>query len=188
MSDVKTQVGWAARLRTGWQQMRSRRWASWLVDGALLVLVFWGVTAWQTRHLLPTDAREPAPPFALTAFDGTQHRLSDAQGTPALLYFFAPWCSVCHASIDNVQALREARAEDDLAIYILALDWQNRDEIADFLANHDLDVPVLLAPPEVGRAYRITAFPTYYVLDEQGRVAERSVGYSTELGLRLRTL
>ena len=34
----------------------------------------------------------------------------------------------------------------------------------------------------------ISAYPTYYVIDEQLAITAHSMGYSTELGLRMRTL
>ena len=35
--------------------------------------------------------------------------------------------------------------------------------------------------------YQIVGFPTYYVIDEAGNLASKSMGYSTELGMRVRT-
>ena len=40
---------------------------------------------------------------------------------------------------------------------------------------------------ETGAAWQVRAYPTYFVIDEDGAIASRSVGYSTYLGLKTRT-
>jgi hypothetical protein len=49
-------------------------------------------------------------------------------------------------------------------------------------------MPVLLGDDRTARDYRIRGFPTYYVLDPDGRVAARDFGLSTAPGLWWRTL
>ena len=104
-----------------------------------------------------------------------------------LLYFFAPWCKVCATSSANVNALRAARSESELAIYAIGLEWEDGADLARFAREHELRVPVLRGSAEIERAYHVDTFPTVYVLDEQGAVQDRVIGYTTELGLRLRT-
>ena len=70
---------------------------------------------------------------------------------------------------------------------IIALSWEDIDEVNAFVKQHELTLPVLLGTPDIAQAYQISAFPTYYILDQQGLVIDRSVGYSSEFGLRWRT-
>ena len=49
-------------------------------------------------------------------------------------------------------------------------------------------MPVLIGNAAVGSSYRIRGYPTYYVLDAQGRVARRAMGFSTVAGFWLRTI
>ena len=164
--------------------LRSRWYSSLLVDAAIIGLIFLAATAWQQRDLLATSVA--APQFSLASMDGITYQLGVAETPQTLVYFFAPWCNVCHASIDNVESIRQRRTAEDLAIYVVALDYQSRAEVEAFLDRHDLSVPVLLGNRAVQQAWQIGAYPTYYVLDADGHIAHRSVGYSTELGLHLR--
>jgi peroxiredoxin len=158
-------------------------WVKWLLEAILLVAVIWGISVWQTRDLLPT-VNVKAPSFELPALDGKIYRLTESQAQTTLIYFFAPWCKVCHFSIGNVEKLRQVRTAAELSIFLIALDWQNLDELKQFVAKHALTIPVLLGTSEVALQYRIKGIPTYYILDAEGNIKQRSMGYTTELELR----
>ena len=75
----------------------------------------------------------------------------------------------------------------NLRVVAVALDYQDEASVAAFVADQEIHVPILLGTSEVAAAFRINVFPTYYVLDEKGSVDSRSVGYSSEIGMKLRT-
>ncbi|MEE9464793.1 MAG: TlpA disulfide reductase family protein [Candidatus Neomarinimicrobiota bacterium] len=167
--------------------LRSRWWSSLLLDLAIIGVLFGAVGGWQVRHLLPANDALPAPGFALPGLDGRTYRLADNAGRPVVLYFFAPWCGVCNLSVHNLRQLRAARSEDELTIYLISTGHRSREEVAEFARRHALTLPVLLDRGGTARAYHVQATPTYYILDKQKRIKHRAVGYSTSLGLRLRT-
>lgn len=107
----------------------------------------------------------------------------DLKGTPVLIYFFAPWCPYCSASADNIVRLRRWRSEEELAIVVVALDWQERDQILEYANKHELNTPVVMGSPAIAADWKVHGFPTYYVLDGEHQVVRRDVGYSTQLGL-----
>lgn len=158
---------------------------SWAGQGALLLVIWFVITSWQQKDLL-ADA-VTAPDLRLVSLEGEVMGTGRREAEKTLVYFFAPWCSVCKFSIDNLEALRQRRSEQELAIYLVALSYQSRQEVVDFVAEHQLSVPVLLGNEQTMRDFNIQAFPTYYVLDEQLKVESKSVGYSSEIGLRQRT-
>ncbi len=80
---------------------------------------------------------------------------------PILIYFFAPWCPYCSASADNINRLRRLRSEERLAIIIVALDWQERDQILEYAYEHELNVPVIMGNSEIARDWKVQGFPTY---------------------------
>ncbi|MGA1599041.1 MAG: TlpA disulfide reductase family protein [bacterium] len=165
-------------LRTQWKRLAR--------DLVLLLVIWAGVSWWQTRDLLPSRAL--ALDWSLPQLSGEQKALSDHQGQRVLLYFFAPWCSVCALNIGNLDWLRQLRSEEALAIYAVALDYRDSGEIERYVERHDLDVPVLLGDSAMPSRYRIQAFPTVYVIDSSGFVDQTSVGYVPLLGLWWRSL
>lgn len=146
---------------------------------AVALVLLWAFMLWQQRHLIPTDQIAP-PAVELPTLSGDIAPLYQANQR-TLVYFFAPWCSICKISMPNLQAIQH-----EVAVVAVALDYQNVTEVEQFIAGMTLDVPVLLGNTEIRSAFNISAYPTYYLIDAQGRVEAQSLGYSTELGLRFR--
>ncbi len=84
--------------------------------------------------------------------------------------------------------LETAYQQGKLNAIAIALDYQSIAEVKQFTDSLDLTMPVLLGSKSTGQDYKISAYPTYYVIDEQLAITAHSMGYSTELGLRMRTL
>jgi peroxiredoxin len=161
---------------------RFRRIRSLALNVALFAAVFIGVTTWQSRNMLDTGG-ETAPGLRGTTLAGEFYDLANAGGRPALVYFFAPWCKVCAASAGNLERLRRWRDDSELEMVAVALSWDAVEEVRDYVERHGLDLPVVLGDAKVARDWQIYAFPSYYVLDSNHRIARRDVGYSSQLGL-----
>ena len=170
---------------TGKHSARVRKLRSVALNVAFFAAVFVAVSMFQSRNMLAAGG-EAAPDLLGITLDGEVYRLSEAEGRPVLVYFFAPWCKVCAASADNLVRLRRWRDDDELEILAVALDWQDADEVRDYAERHGLNVNVVLGDATVAGAWRVQAFPSYYVLDSRHRVLRRDIGYSTQLGLWLR--
>jgi len=76
----------------------------------------------------------------------------------------------------------------NIDVIAIALDYVNEQEIKDFSAQHQLTFPIALGNEELKKSFKIKGYPSYYVLNEQNTVVSRSIGYSSELGLYLRSL
>jgi len=159
----------------------------WLPEAILFIVLIGGIYVYQTRHMLNADA-EPAPPLDLVTLNGGPGRIQAGDARPTLVYFFAPWCHVCAASAHNIRNLQRIRGDEDLAVLMVALDWQDADEVRAYVEKHDLDVQVLLGDRDTAKDWGVSVFPTYYILDGNQRVVHRDFGYSTLAGLWLRTL
>ena len=161
--------------------MRAHYWGSLLFDALLIVAVFLLLHAWQTRGL-PDD--EFTPPLALPWLDDMRAESMLVPGQVGVVYFFAPWCFYCRHSIGNLDDMvasgRVAWART------VALDYTSLDEVREFIADTGVSLPVLLGGPATASEWQVRAFPTYFVIDANGRISSRSVGYSTSAGLLAR--
>ena len=157
------------------------------VEAAVIFGILTGIYAYQSRNLLPTDLQQ-APALSAPALTGEFYDLSEHAASTTLVYFFAPWCSVCAASSGNIDNLRRQRSDDDLNILLVALDWQTQAEVQEYVDRHEITVSVLLGDRKITSEWNIYAFPTYYILDDEQRVIRRDMGYSTLAGLWWRTI
>ncbi len=154
-----------------------------IIIGGLLA----GIYAYQSRNLLPTDLQQ-APALSGPTLAGGHYDIVDHPAARTLVYFFAPWCSICAASSGNIDNLRSLRSEYDLNILLVALEWQTQAEVQEYVNQHEIKVPVLLGDRKITTEWNIYAFPTYYILDNEQRVIRRDLGYSTLIGLWWRTI
>ena len=150
------------------------------------VAVFVAISTFQARNMLSTSSME-APALNGPLLRGGSYDIAAAGNRPVLVYFFAPWCKFCAVSSDNLTRLRRLRDEDSLEILTVALDWQDRDQVRNYVDRHELDLPVVLGDTQIAQDWRVYAFPTYYVLDSDRRIRRRDLGYSTQFGLWWRT-
>ncbi len=169
------------RLRAGWARLRSRWVLSLVFDVFLILAVFGAIHAWQTRDL-PVD--QAAPRTVLALLDGSGVESAVRPGEPGVVYFFAPWCFYCKTSIDNLDDLVDSGAVAwGTAV---ALDYESAAEVSEFVEETGISLPVLMGDGRTAADWSIRGFPTYYVIDAEGRIHSRSVGYSTKLGMRWR--
>ena len=170
-----------ARLLGAWKRFRSRFWPALLFDVVLICALFFAIHSWQTRYL-PID--EPAPETVLALLDGSGIRSAIRPGEAGIVYFFAPWCFYCRSSIGNLQNLvKDGRVSWGTAI---ALDYGGIDEVQAFIDETGVTFPVLMGNAQTAADWQIRGFPTYYVIDGQGEIHSRSVGYSTLAGMWFR--
>ena len=169
------------KIKSGWKALRGNFWGSLAVDVALLVSVFVLISLWQTRNL-PDD--EHTPPLELSWLDDMRADSIMVSGQTGVVYFFAPWCFYCRKSIDNLDELVKDGKLDWARV--VALDYESLDEVREFLNETGVDLPVLLGGPQTTKDWQIRGFPTYFVIDGDGKIVSRSVGYSTKIGLQAR--
>ena len=130
---------------------------------------------------------DAAPEFKLDALDGKPLSLATARGKVVLLNFWATWCGPCRAEIPDLIALQE-KYKDQLQIIGLTVDDDDASMVKHVVAEEHINYPVAMSSPEVRLQYGgISALPTLFVLDAQGRVVQKHEGlrdpalYETEI-------
>src|SRR5229473_1681531 len=130
---------------------------------------------------------DAAPEFKLDALDGKPLSLATARGKVVLLNFWATWCGPCRAEIPDLIALQQ-KYKDQLQIIGLTVDDDDESTIMQVVADEHINYPVAMASPEVRLQYGgISALPTSFVLDAEGRVVQKHEGlrnpalYETEI-------
>lgn len=166
-----------------WSRWRQKRWFRWTVDILFFTGIFALVMTFQTWDHV--DRGEPSPAFALSTLDGQTVDSESLRGKPTVLFFWAPWCGVCEADAHNIADLQEALG-DEINVISVALAYETVESVEEFVEENGVIGPVLMGNRGTSRDFEIDSFPTIYILDEKGHVANSIVGYTTELGLRFR--
>lgn len=117
-----------------------------------------------------------APDFTLTTLDGDTVRLSDLQGKPVLINFWASWCGPCRAEMPHIQAAYEGHADDGLVV--LGVDQsESPPAVARFVEEFGLTFPVPMdSDGKVSAAYQARALPTSFFVDADGVIRETFTG------------
>src|ERR1700738_2865187 len=119
---------------------------------------------------------DAAPAFTLDGLDGKPLSLAAARGKVVLLNFWATWCGPCRAEIPDLIALQQ-KYKDQLQIIALTVDEDEAAVVKQVVAEAGINYPVAMSPPEVRMQYGgITALPTSFVLDTEGRVVQKHEG------------
>jgi len=119
-----------------------------------------------------------APDFQLKDLDGRDLTLMELRGRPVLLNFWATWCGPCKAEMPLIQAIYEDEAWSERDLVILAIDiGEPVETVEKFIQENGLSFPILLDDTmEVAKAYNIRAIPTTFLINENGIIANITVG------------
>ncbi|WP_018981890.1 TlpA family protein disulfide reductase [Salinimonas chungwhensis] len=167
---------------------RSRPWyrrslVRWIRDIAIVVAVIYGISQWQMRGMLSTGGdAAPSVTFVKT-LNGEPQTISARAGKRTLIYFFAPWCEICKMSITNTEVVDTSRYQ----VFRIALDYDSVADVRRFIEESGVKGPVYLGNAKLKSNFQVQGYPSYYLLDEQFKVIDRALGYSSAAGLRVRT-
>lgn len=155
----------------------------------LALIVFQTISSFREMDMLSTDSNLNV--YTNQQFTKVPTLMGESvsltsEGKTTILYFFAPWCQICRLSIGNLQSLYEKN--EHLEVVAIALDYTSIDEVVNFTKQHQLTFPIALGNEEIKHAFSISAYPSYYVINEENTVIGKSMGYSSKLGLYLRSL
>jgi peroxiredoxin len=117
-----------------------------------------------------------APDFTLNDIEGDSHTLSGYRGKIVLVDFWATWCPPCVVEVPHFVKLYNKYKEKGFVILGVSLDT-DKDRLINFIEEKKMGYPVLVNAGDVSVIYAVEAIPTAYMIDREGKIAGKFVGY-----------
>jgi peroxiredoxin/outer membrane lipoprotein-sorting protein len=124
-----------------------------------------------------------APDFTVYNANGKPVKLSDYRGKTVVLDFWATWCWPCNQSLPHAEEVARSYRDKDVVTLAVAI-WDSRAGFDAWLSKHHYpDIDFAIDPQPQGKdaataLYHVSATPTAYVIDAEGKVVRTIAGFA----------
>lgn len=116
--------------------------------------------------------------WSVTDYQGREIRSSALAGKVTILNFWATWCIPCIIENITLRDLMKKYKRNGLAVVGVSTDARSPAMLQAFVDKFKMNYPVAMANPAILSDFRVgETVPLTVVLDPQGRIARRHVGY-----------
>lgn len=132
-----------------------------------------------TNSSTSTSAGEKAPQFTLKDFYGTEYSLSQFKGKVVFIDFWASWCPPCRAAAPKLEELYEEYKDKSDKVQIMGINLdQNKTQAEQFIQKENISYLILQGgQSSVSKEYKISGIPAFYLIDAEGTIVKRYVGF-----------
>lgn len=124
--------------------------------------------------------RTKAPDFTVYDEEMNPVKLSDYEGTPVVLNFWATWCGYCKEEMPYFQEAAENYSEDDVKILMVNMTdgkSETKETAIEYMKNNDYTMNLVLdLDQEVASKYRVSGIPRTIFIDKEGNIKLDKVG------------
>jgi len=129
-----------------------------------------------------------APPFTVTALDGSKFNLDAMGGRVVLIDFWATWCGPCNEELPHMKKIAKEFAGQPLVIISVSWDsdetkWKN------FIDKNEMTwVQYRDADHHLSNLFGINAIPHYFTIDSDGVLTAEMLGSGSDVEGKLKKL
>lgn len=136
----------------------------------------------QLNVLNPGPELGATPELSWTTTEGEPLTSEDFAGKVVLLDFWASWCIPCQRAVPHLKSLDQSLPDDVFRIVGVNVD-DEKEKLQGWVATYGLPwTQVWDRSHEISKSLNVTNFPTYILLDHQGRVTYTTTGFTPTMG------
>jgi peroxiredoxin len=129
------------------------------------------------QDLLADQLNIPMPDFKIMGLDSMTISQEKFKDKILIVSFFATWCPPCRKELPHMnEVYHEYKDDDDVEIIVVSTD-QDKFLVPPFIEKNGFDFPVYYADG-LNKAFGVKGIPTLFVVDKQGMIRYKKVGYS----------
>ncbi|NOR81657.1 MAG: redoxin domain-containing protein [Methyloprofundus sp.] len=147
------------------------------IKDLLFVVVFIGLL----QTFMQRDMHSGAVPDLPKTISGREAE-SLISNKPAIIYFWGNWCGICATVQGTISSVL-----NDYSGVTVALRSGNNADVLNYLQNNNLGWQVINDNDgALAQAFGVSAVPAVFIIAPDGQISFVTLGYVTEIGLRLR--
>lgn len=128
-------------------------------------------------------AGKPAPSASARTFDGKDLRIGPGGGRLQLVAFYASWCGFCKRAMPFVEQIHKDYRDKGLEVIAVNVDSREgrgamtQEQTLSTYREWNLSMPMTLDPEQkIARQFRVTGYPTFFLINGSGTVEAVYVG------------
>ena len=165
--------------QTSIKPAKSKVWLRRGLKVFLFVILIMGVRTWQQRDIV----KGVAPPLSGVLLDGKPFMLAAKPSRPVLVHFWASWCPICKVEQGSIVSL----AQDNPNVITIAMQSGTNNAVQQYMREQGVTFPVINdADGQLSSAWGVRGVPASFIVDTEGKIKYVEIGYTTEIGLRIR--
>jgi peroxiredoxin len=145
---------------------------------AVILLVWFNGKGDSESNAEAVQSSMVAPKITLASLEGTSYKLPILERKPAVVFFWASWCSGCNKEAPEMVKMHE-QYKDKVDIYGVNLTHMDTVEDAEkFKEKYGIPFPVLMDKKgEAAEAYKVRGTPTTVFIDTHGLIQDKAIGF-----------
>ena len=126
-----------------------------------------GISVVQTAQ----EETMPAPDFTVYDRDGNSYKLSDFEGKPVILNFWASWCGPCKSEMPDIEKAFSTYGDEIHFLIVNMTDGRQEtvESASSYISDNGYTFPVYFdTQQEAAYTYGVASIPVTYLIDSDG--------------------